>query len=137
MIKALNGADELSEVCQEELKQFTETVCAMSVTTVPGGKSLLVLATEPNSLKSGEIKLDDRLIDKQGEIYMYEIQKCDGAQPRLQLVFKCSKTAEQMPVLPNQIRIEHSRLLQRAITDLSVDINNSAACGNQAENINN
>ena len=137
MIRALDGAAELSEVFQEELRQFSETICAMSVTIVPGGKSLLILATEPNSLKNGEIKLDDRLIDKQGEIYMFEIQKCDGSTPRLQLVFKCSKTAEQMPILPNQIRIEHSRLLQRAITDLSVDINKSTACGNQAENINN
>lgn len=124
-IKAM-AANQLTEIFQEELNRIQETVCAMSVTPVIDKPSLLILATEAGGLKNGEI-------------FIYEIRKSEqeGLRSHLKLVYKCSQVADQLPILPNQIRVEHSSLLQRSMTDLSVDINNSTACSNYTENVNN
>ena len=84
----------------------------MSVSSVPDKPSLLIMTTD-NGLG--------------GELIMYEIRSTlegKDTQERLTLVYKCANITEQLPILPNQIRQEHQGLLQRAVTDLSVDIAN-------------
>ena len=96
-----------------------ESISAISVCNADKGANLLVIATEARGFKNSEL-------------LFYEIQP-----DRLKLAFRCSNIAEQLPILPNQITHEHPDLLQRALTDLSVDIANATtATGNQADNIN-
>ena len=88
--------------------------------------SLLLVTTEATEYRTGQLMIFE----------VRDNQELESVTRRLTLVFKCSNITEQSPILPNQIKFEHSGLLERAITDLSVDVDHAITSANQTENIN-